>query len=166
MSLFLVATAGSVITGHNHINIDPNYNDRVKREFEGNDDILSTYFEEALPDMLWPRNQFLGSLSDGDMTPSWPLYPGVMWEYPLWPSGCKPRKKFYGITRDSSGNPLPGCTVNLFRASDGLFIAQTVSDTIGYFEIYSQYDTAHFMVASKSGPSAVAGATINTLLGA
>lgn len=91
----------------------------------------------------------------------WP----VMWEYDVRWQGARSKKRFTGVTKDSNGDPLSYCVVQLFRTSDDLFIMETTSDLFGNFAVYSPWDTAHYMVAYKSGAQDVAGTTKNTIVG-
>jgi hypothetical protein len=148
-----------------HLGYDPREWD-VQKDLDGaSDKILTNYGEAELLQEEWPRSQLQGSNADEDMTPSWVEHPSPAWEYNVSRSGSKYKKKYSGITYDQNGDVLPGCTVALYQTSDKLFIAWCYSDTLGYYELYTPYNEAHFLVAGKSGPSAVAGATVDTILG-
>jgi len=74
--------------------------------------------------------------------------------------------KISGYTRDANGDPLPNCTVWLFRTSDKQFIAETISDEDGYYE-FTVYDnvTEYFIRAHKDGTPNVFGTTDRNLKG-
>ncbi len=68
-----------------------------------------------------------------------------------------------GFTRDSNGATIGGCTVNLFRTSDNVFIASTTSDSSGYFHIPATTGANYFLVGYLAGSPDVEGTTVNTL---
>lgn len=71
-----------------------------------------------------------------------------------------------GITKDSTGTPIGGCTVRLFRTADDTEFGETTSDASGNYSIpASQYITC-YAVAYKAGAPDVGGTTVNTLTGA
>jgi len=70
-----------------------------------------------------------------------------------------------GITRDSSGNPLGNCMVQLFRTQDDLFVNEVISDNGGFYRVGSPYrNTQHYLVAYLAGSPDVAGTTLDTLV--
>lgn len=72
-----------------------------------------------------------------------------------------------GVTRDSFGNVLPGCTVRLFKTSGDVKVAQTVSDGSGnYIFTNCAPGTAYYIVAYLAGSPDVAGTSVNTLFAA
>jgi hypothetical protein len=71
-----------------------------------------------------------------------------------------------GITRDATGAPLAGCTVDLFRTLDDVKMDTAVSDAGGNFAFSVSLSTAYYLVAYKVGAPDVAGVTVNTLVGA
>lgn len=79
-----------------------------------------------------------------------------------------PILRIYGITKDGSNVPIPGCTVHLFRTSDDVEMDQTTSDAVGYYEFrvaisasFPYYCTATL----PDSPSTIAGITVNSLIG-
>jgi hypothetical protein len=72
-----------------------------------------------------------------------------------------------GITKDSTGAALGGCTVKLFRTADDVEVDQTLSDGGGNYEFRSSAPAKfYYAVAYKPGAPDVAGTTVNTLAGA
>ena len=71
-----------------------------------------------------------------------------------------------GVTRDSTGAPLGGCTVHLFYASNDQFISAQISDpTTGAFTFQIGNNAGPFYVtAYLAGTPDVAGTSLNTLL--
>ena len=70
-----------------------------------------------------------------------------------------------GITKDSSGAPLGGCTVHLFLTDADLEIDQTVSDAAtGAFALFATVSGTLYIVAYKPGGPDVFGTTENTLV--
>lgn len=67
-----------------------------------------------------------------------------------------------GITKDSAGAPLGGCTVKLFLTSDDTCQGWTTSDESGNYTLTLPVAGPFFIVARKAG---VAGTTVNTLAG-
>lgn len=87
------------------------------------------------------------------------------YEQPEITSGISSRLGIVGITRDRYGTPLAGCTVRVFRSSDGALVNETVSDANGAF-IGNVYDgSTYFLVTYKAGVPDVFGTTVNTLIG-
>lgn len=71
-----------------------------------------------------------------------------------------------GITEDSAGAPLGGCTVDLFRADAyNTFVARTVSDGSGNYSFTLSDNAGTFYTRMyKSGAPDVAGTSVNTLV--
>lgn len=69
-----------------------------------------------------------------------------------------------GTTKDSTGTPLPGCTVQLFRTNDEFFIAEVVSDGSGSYS-FGVTAGPYYLVAYLPGATPLAGTTVNTLTG-
>lgn len=81
-------------------------------------------------------------------------------------AGAASRFGFVGVTRDSFGSALGGCTVLLFRTADSLLIDSTTSDASGNFLLNTAYyPDAHFLVVRKTGSPNVSGATDGTQVG-
>jgi len=69
-----------------------------------------------------------------------------------------------GVTKDSTGAALGGCTVTLFKTVDNRPCATTVSDASGNYSFSIDGNSeARFAVSYKSGSPDVAGTTVNTL---
>lgn len=70
-----------------------------------------------------------------------------------------------GVTKDSQGAALGGCTIQLFRTSDDLFLGEVVSDGSGNYSITPTPNVGgpYYIVAYKAGGTDVAGTTVNTL---
>lgn len=70
-----------------------------------------------------------------------------------------------GVTRDSAGNPLAGCTVEVFETVSGLFRGYTISDASGNYAIEIAGDRSITFLANAylAGSPDVAGTTVNTL---
>lgn len=72
-----------------------------------------------------------------------------------------------GIVRDSTGTPLSGATVWLFRTSDEAFIAETTSAGDGSFMFpVASTSTEYFLRAHLDGAPRTFGTTDRTLVGA
>ena len=80
--------------------------------------------------------------------------------------GLFPQKNLIvsGVTRDSSSNPLAGCTVKLYDTPTDALIAQTVSDASGNYSFTVSLYGPFYVVAYLPGSPDVAGTTINTLI--
>lgn len=70
-----------------------------------------------------------------------------------------------GVTRDSTGVALGGCTVQMFRSTDDAYMGETVSDGSGNYTLTSPGNFNLYLVAYKTGAPDLAGTTVNTLLG-
>lgn len=68
-----------------------------------------------------------------------------------------------GVTRDSTGVVLAGCTVDLFRTPNDACVASTVSDQSGNYSFANPGSGPFFLVAYKAGSPDVAGTTVNTV---
>lgn len=88
----------------------------------------------------------------------------VLFDYPDVVSGHSFRYGFAGVTRDQYGGPLGGVTVKLFRTADDTLQDSQVSDIYGGYLLSTPFIDAHYVVSQKSGPPAVSGATVNTLI--
>lgn len=109
----------------------------------------------------WPRSGFLG-----DCGVDVPMCPAVQWGDYDQAAGAASRFGFVGVTRDSFGSALGGCTVLLFRTSDNALQDSTTSDASGNFLLNTAYyPDAHFLVVRKTGSPNVSGATDGTQVG-
>lgn len=68
-----------------------------------------------------------------------------------------------GITKNSTGAALGGCTVDLFRTLDDLFLGTTTSDGSGNYSLVAPIGGPFYVVAYLAGAPDVAGTTVNTL---
>lgn len=74
--------------------------------------------------------------------------------------------RIFGVTKNSTGVPLGGCSVDLFETISKRYVASTVSDVSGNYEFRSaSLSTAYQVVAYLPGSPDVAGVTVNTLVG-
>ena len=69
-----------------------------------------------------------------------------------------------GISRDSAGVALGGCTVLLFRTQDRTLVAETVSDGAGNYSFSVMKGGPFFLVEYKAGSPDVSGTSLNTLV--
>lgn len=70
-----------------------------------------------------------------------------------------------GVTKDSTGAALGGCTVTLFKTVDNMPSAITVSDSSGNYSFTIDGNSqARFAVSYKAGSPDVSGTTVNTLV--
>ena|SRR6266704_3044924 len=74
--------------------------------------------------------------------------------------------KISGVTRDSLGNALGNCTVQLFYTATNILAAQTQSDASGNYAFSIGPSQACYIVAYLPGSPDVAGTTVNTLVAA
>ena len=70
-----------------------------------------------------------------------------------------------GVTKDSSGAALGGCTVNLFLTSTNQIVATVISDADGNYSFSVASSNPYYAVSYKAGSPDVAGTTLNTLVG-
>ena len=126
------------------------------------DEVLSSLPIDYIPDMLWPRShQFSGGA--GSILNSDPQ--AQAWEIYVRATGSRHRMVFTGVTLDAAGNPLGGCTVQLFNTATGLLVDTQVSDPKGNYKVTDPNNVACFMVAYLPGSPDVTGATIDELTG-
>jgi len=106
----------------------------------------------------WPRSGFMGG-GGADVA----MLQSVAWGWYDQAAGAASRFGFVGVTRDSLGSPIGGCTVLLFRTSDNVLQDTTTSDADGRFLLNTAYyPDAHFLVVRKTGTPNVSGATDGT----
>lgn len=71
-----------------------------------------------------------------------------------------------GVTKNSTGVILGGCTVYLFQTSNNVLQATITSDANGNYRFGPRDTTTlYYVVAYKVGAPDVAGTTVNTLIG-
>jgi hypothetical protein len=123
---------------------------------------MDVFAGQELMGRLWPTSRLTGYAMNNEAS----RLAAVYWE-PLtrWKCGVRARKLIIGITRDSAGNPLGGCTVKCFRTSDDVLMTSCVSDTNGNYEISTPDTGTCYLVAYKATGPDVLGTTINTLQG-
>jgi hypothetical protein len=68
-----------------------------------------------------------------------------------------------GITRDSTGAVLGGCTVEMFYTLGDVWVQGTVSDASGAFSFSQMAPGPYYFVAYLPGSPDVAGTSVNTL---
>lgn len=115
---------------------------------------------------LWPGSRMMsgdlsvgmGGCGDAATCSGW-------FEMPKsWSGGNQGALFICGVTRDSSGAALGICTVQVFRASDDLYLGECTSGPTGEYCASSWYaSTNHYLVAYKAGAPDVAGTTVNTI---
>jgi hypothetical protein len=69
-----------------------------------------------------------------------------------------------GVTKDSAGAALGGCTVQLFRTVDDSYRSEAISDGAGNYTLYPDVTGPFYLVAYKPGAPDVGGTTANTLI--
>lgn len=88
----------------------------------------------------------------------------------LTPLPAPPPLIISGITRDSAGAALGGCTVELYRRNQdqtlGLFVESTTSDGAGNFSFAVGPGLQYQHIAYKVGAPDVAGVSVRDLAGA
>lgn len=75
------------------------------------------------------------------------------------------RRAVYGLTKNSAGVLLPGCTVDLFDTATDTKRDSCVSDASARYEVSAYLDGPFYIVAYLAGSPDVAGTTVNTLIG-
>jgi hypothetical protein len=68
-----------------------------------------------------------------------------------------------GITRDSTGAVLGGCTVDMFYTATDAFVQSTTSNAVGAFSFSQMAPGPYYFVAYLPGSPDVAGTSVNTL---
>ncbi len=121
---------------------------------------------------LWGKSGWLNSfdsVSDANCPNNLVSTDEDMYEYPKFNDfpgggGGPVLYKIQGITKDSAGNPLGDCRVELFRTSDDLRVDEVISDAAGNYLLYTPYIyDMHYCVSYKD-PN-LTGATVRTLTG-
>lgn len=75
------------------------------------------------------------------------------------------RYKISGVTKDSTGTPLAGCTVDVFRTATDEITGTALSNDNGEYQVEAPTQNAHYAVAYKAGSPDVAGTTRNDVTG-
>lgn len=115
-------------------------------------------------DIAWPRSRMLGA-DIANIPQVWDNIT-LYWEWCWPPTGQHTPKKIAGVTKDSTGASLGGCTVLLFNTATNLFVDTVVSASDGAYQVSDPNNVACFVVADKAGGTEVAGVTNNNLIGA
>lgn len=71
-----------------------------------------------------------------------------------------------GVTKDSTGAALGGCTVDLYYTATKVLAQTTTSDASGNYSFNVDKTVSFYVVSYKTGAPDVAGTTVNTLAGA
>jgi hypothetical protein len=88
--------------------------------------------------------------------------PSIFGFQPLIPSYLR----IFGVTKDSGGVALGGCSVKLYQTVGDVYIDSTLSDGAGNYEFRTaSLSTAYYVVAYKAGAPDLAGTTVNTIVG-
>lgn len=116
---------------------------------------------------FWPRSRMMTSgepyATDGSSNN--PAIANAFEEnFHQFPSGDRTAYTLSGVSRDSSGNPLGSCTLELYDTATNTLRGTAVSDSAGNFDLQSNINAAHYIVAYKAGSPDVSGTTVNTLI--
>lgn len=157
---------GSVSNQLIGFNVSMNTDDLQPPEYKtlGGNFVSQTPMDHA--DILWPRSQSLGASCIGGGPILNPDPAAQAWEWNVYTTGSRHRQVFTGVTLDSSGAPLGGCTVMLFNTATGVFVDSQTSDSAGNYKVTDPNNVACFIVAYLPGSPDVAGTTIDELTGA
>lgn len=123
--------------------------------------------------ILWPRSKFIGCRSEAEgsdypemlriIDDSWCPTPFLAYR-----GGSQyiSRTRIVGITKDSAGNPLGNCIVQLIRVSTNELVDTFLSDAGGNYQAWTPYPGEyHYCIAFKALAPDVAGITVKTLVG-
>jgi hypothetical protein len=69
-----------------------------------------------------------------------------------------------GYCKDTNNNPLGGAVVQAFVTSTDQYVAETVCDDRGFYQVPCQSTVAHYLVAYYPGSPDKAGSSVNTLV--
>ena len=85
---------------------------------------------------------------------------------PFSPTSDRGTMTISGVTRDGNGNPLGGCTVDLFDSAQNVKIATTISDPVAGVYTFASIagGIKFYMNAYLKGSSDVAGTTLKTVV--
>ena len=121
---------------------------------------------------LWSRSGFVNSFDStsdsncpNNLSQAWE----DSWEYPQFNDfkfGGRTNVvyKIQGVTKDNTGTPIGGITVDLFLTVGDIKVDSTISDAAGNYVLFTPYQSmAHYCVGTNN--STLAGATVNTLVG-
>lgn len=161
---------GGLIQAQGVSSFGTNSNDDSRASYvPGNERQCIVWYGDRYSDILWPRSSLcgpggqdgLGNGANGGMVDNF----SSMWEYYEPPDGIERRFLITGVTRDKNGNPLGGCTVQLFNTATGLLVDTQVSDSAGNYSLGDPNGVACFVVSYLDGGTPVTGATLNTITG-
>ena len=110
-----------------------------------------------------------GSTHNGRQ-PGLPVVPNKAWVKNVPQQRLYPVQSHYaitGITKDSTGVAVGGCTVKLYKTSSDAVVDTTLSDANGNysFPIAMGGNETFYVVSYKAGSPDIAGTTVNTLVG-
>jgi hypothetical protein len=115
-------------------------------------------------DTLWTRSRMISG--DPGVSAGTEIMPITRFWWVIAPRGAGGWSRITGITKDSAGAVLGGCTVRLFRTADDVEVDQAVSDAgDGTYSVGVPTDDTYYCVAYLPGSPDVAGTTVNTLTG-
>ncbi len=79
--------------------------------------------------------------------------------------GQQSKRFIRGVTKDSGGTPISGCTVQGFVTSTDAYVGEDVSRDDGTYLLGTDTlpGVAHYLVAYKPGSPDIAGTTVNTI---
>ena len=120
----------------------------------------------------------MGAFSQGPMNPATVAAPRVLAQ-PIQAffvdTQRPPKYSIAGVTKDATGAPLGGCTVEVYETvtaanlnePKGRFVGSTVSDANGNYsvDVYVGPGATFRTVVYKAGAPDVAGTSVNTLVG-
>ena len=111
----------------------------------------------------WPCSR-IGYQMAGDLASFVPVISGHWFESDLTWTGNPGYRTLTGVTRNSVGVALGGCTVSLYNSATGALYMTTTSDSAGNFTLYHP-DTQNCFIVAQNAAGDVEGCTINTLVG-
>lgn len=116
----------------------------------------ANYCGTRYSEMLWPSSMFFGPVGN---VSDW------CWEWTKVAKGVHARLLISGTTKDATGNPLGGVTVDLYDAPTKTLVDTVTSDAGGYYVTGTPYSTAVFANAYLTGSPDVAGTTVDLFVG-
>ncbi len=110
--------------------------------------------------MMWPQSR-MGVVTEELPFPD----PAVWWEVPvkMLVSGMSGGYHICGTVR-YNGAPAGAVTLQVFRASDEVFVGQAISGPEGEYVVTVPTNVAHYIVGYVTGAPDKTGATVNTLI--
>jgi hypothetical protein len=131
---------------------------------QGLTDLLKSPYRLDWKDLPWPLLWRASCLLTGDPSAqnwlnSCPFSNEFFW------NGTCTYKVITGVTRDNTGAPLGGVTVDAFDTLTDTKKATTISDAFGNYIIYVPTVSPHYLVGYLAGSPDLAGTTQNILVG-